>query len=368
MRVALVGDEYPPVTGGAAVYARELAYHLSRLGVEAVVFTREGAEEGEGVEVRELRGFGLFHRSLSPFLFGELRRELRSGGFSVVHGTDMYSSLSLAAVRFAREAGLPSVVTCHSIHHSSGLWRAVHLPLTLSLRRADRVIAVSGASRDFCSSLGVPEERVEVVPNGVDPSLFHGGVDGRGFRRRLGVGEGGRLVATAIRLVRRKGPYLLLQAFAELAEEFPGLRLVVAGEGPEEEGMRRRVEEEGLDGRVKLVGRLSHRGVAGLMAGADLFVLPSSVEAFGLVAVEAMAVGTPVVCPRAGGILEFGRDGYNCLMFEPGDPSSLREAMARLLSDGRLARTLRRGGLRTARRFTWERTARLTLRIYEEIA
>jgi glycosyltransferase involved in cell wall biosynthesis len=75
-----------------------------------------------------------------------------------------------------------------------------------------------------------------------------------------------------------------------------------------------------------------------------------------------------VVCPRAGGILEFGRDGYNCLMFEPGDPSSLREAMARLLSDGRLARTLRRGGLRTARRFTWERTARLTLRVYRGIA
>jgi glycosyltransferase involved in cell wall biosynthesis len=233
MRVALVGDEYPPVTGGAAVYARELALHLSRLGVEVVVFTREGAE-GEGVEVRELRGFGLFHRSLSPRLFGELRRELRSGGFSVVHGTDMYSPLSLAAVRFARGAGLPSVVTCHSVHYSSGLWRAVHLPLTLLLRRADRVIAVSGASREFCCSLGVPGERVEVVPNGVDPSLFHRGVDGRGFRRRLGVGEGERLVATAIRLVKRKGPHLLLRAFSELAGEFPGLRLAVAGEGPEE--------------------------------------------------------------------------------------------------------------------------------------
>jgi glycosyltransferase involved in cell wall biosynthesis len=367
MRVALVGDEYPPVTGGAAVYARELALHLSRLGVEVVVFTRQGAE-GEGVEVRELRGFGLFHRSLSPRLFGELRRELRSGGFSVVHGTDMYSPLSLAAVRFARGAGLPSVVTCHSVHHSSGLWRAVHLPLTLLLRRADRVIAVSGASKEFCCSLGVPGERVEVVPNGVDPSLFHRGVDGRGFRRRLGVGEGERLVATAIRLVRRKGPHLLLRAFSELAGEFPGLRLAVAGEGPEEGELRRRVEEEGLDGRVLLLGRLPHGEVAGLMAGADLFVLPSSVEAFGLAAVEAMAVGTPVVCPRAGGILEFGRDGYNCLMFEPGDPSSLREAMARLLSDGRLARTLRLGGLRTARRFTWERTARLTLRVYRGIA
>jgi glycosyltransferase involved in cell wall biosynthesis len=368
MRVALVGDEYSPVTGGAAVYARELASHLSRLGVEVVVFTREGAEEGGGVEVRELRGFGILHRSLSPFLFRELRRQLRSGGFSVVHGTDMYSPLSLAAVRFARDLGLPSVVTCHSVHHSSGLWRAVHLPLTFSLRRADRVIAVSGASRDFCSSLGVPEERMEVVPNGVDLSLFHEGVDGGEFRRRLGVGEGEKLVVTAIRLVKRKGPYLLLRAFSELAEEFPELRLVVAGEGPEEEGMRRRAEEEGLEGRVEFLGRLPHERVAGLMAGADLFVLPSSVEAFGLVAVEAMAVGTPLVCPRTGGILEFGRDGYNCLMFEPGNPSSLREAMARLLSDGNLARTLRRGGLRTARRFTWERTARLTLRVYQEIA
>jgi len=367
MRVALVGDEYPPVTGGAAVYAKELALHLSRLGVEVVVYTREGAEEGE-VEVRRLRGFGLLNRSLSPRLFAELRRELRSGGFSVVHGTDMYSPLSLAALRFAKGAGLPSVITCHSVHRSSGLWRAVHLPLTLLLRRADRVIAVSEASRGFCVCLGVPEEKVRVVPNGVDPSLFHEGVDGLWFRRRLGVGDGGKLVVAAMRLVRRKGPYLLLEAFSELAEEFPGLRLAVAGEGPEEEGMKRRVRERGLEGKVEFLGPLPHEEVAALMAGADLFVLPSFVEACPLAAMEAMAVGTPVVCPRAGGMLEFGKDGYNCLMFRPGDPSSLREAMARVLSDGGLARALRRGGLRTARRFTWERTARLTLRVYEEIA
>ncbi len=368
MRVALVGDEYPPVTGGAATYAAELGSALSRLGVEVVVFTREGAEARGEVEVRGLRGLSVKNRSVSPFIFSELRRQLRSEDFSVVHGTDMYSPLALAASRFARGRGLPSVLTCHSFLHPFGLWRAVHLPLAFFLRRASRVVAVSRASEDFCAFLGVPRERIEVIPNGVDLSTFRRGLDAEGLRRRMGVGDGEPLVATAIRLVKRKGPYLLLRAFQEVRREVPGARLVMAGEGPEEEGIRREVEREGLGERVELLGRLPHPEVARLMAGADVFVLPSSVEAFGLAAIEAMAVGTPVICPRAGGILEFAREGYNCLFFEPGDPSSLKEALLRLLSDGGLVRTLRRGGLRTARRFSWERTARLTLRLYEEIA
>ncbi|MEM3012054.1 MAG: glycosyltransferase family 4 protein [Candidatus Hadarchaeales archaeon] len=368
MRVALVGDEYPPVTGGAATYAAELGSALSRLGVEVVVFTREGAEARGGVEVRGLRGLSVKNRSVSPWTFSGLRRQLRSGDFSVVHGTDMYSPLALAASRFARGWGLPSVLTCHSFLPPSGLWRAAHFPLTFYLRGASRVVAVSGASRDFCVSLGVAGERIEVIPNGVNLSTFHEGLDGEEFRRKVGVGDGEPLVATAIRLVKRKGPYLLLRAFEEVGKEVPEAKLVIAGEGPEEEGIRRRAEKGGLGERVEVLGRLPYPQVARLMAGADVFVLPSSVEAFGLAAVEAMAVGTPVICPRAGGILEFAREGYNCLFFEPGDPSSLKEALLRLLSDGGLAETLRRGGLETARRFTWENTARLTLRLYEEIA
>ncbi|MEM2783140.1 MAG: glycosyltransferase family 4 protein, partial [Candidatus Hadarchaeales archaeon] len=173
---------------------------------------------------------------------------------------------------------------------------------------------------------------------------------------------------TAIRLVKRKGPYLLLKAFEEVSREVPEVKLVIAGEGPEEGRLRREVEREGLKGRVKMLGRLPYPEVAKLMAGADVFVLPSSLEAFGLAAVEAMAVGTPVVCPRAGGILEFAREGYNCLFFEPGNPSSLKEVLLKLLSDSAMIKNLRRGGLETARKFTWEKTAELTLRLYEEIA
>ncbi|MEM2204857.1 MAG: glycosyltransferase family 4 protein [Candidatus Hadarchaeales archaeon] len=368
MRVALVGDEYPPLTGGVATYAAELSSFLSKLGVEVVVFTREGAEEREGVEVRGLKGFSVKNRFLSPFTFAELRRYLRSGDFSVVHGVDMYSSLALAASRFARGKGIPSVLTCHSVHSSSGFWKAAYLPLSSFLKRASRVVAVSGASKEFCLSLGVPEEKIRVIPNGVDLSLFHEGVDGREFRRRVGVGDGERLVATAIRLVKRKGPYLLLKAFEEVSREVPEVKLVIAGEGPEEGRLRREVEREGLKGRVKMLGRLPYPEVAKLMAGADVFVLPSSLEAFGLAAVEAMAVGTPVVCPRAGGILEFAREGYNCLFFEPGNPSSLKEVLLKLLSDSAMIKNLRRGGLETARKFTWEKTAELTLRLYEEIA
>lgn len=375
MRIAMVCDEFYPEIGGASVYTTQLSSALAKLGVEPVVITRarEGPtheEEVGGARIKRLKGFSLprANREVSLKLFRDLYQYIKHGSFDVVHGQDIYSTMSLVAIHSARKRAIPSVVTCHSIHKAWGAWRAIYFPVLFTLRRVNRVITVSKSVESFCHALGVSASKTVVVPNGVDPQKFNSRVGGKLMRERLELKREDRLVATAIRLVRRKGIRVLLEAFDLVIAEFPDVRLAVAGWGPEGWRLRSWVKGRGLEERVELLGPLLHEEVAELMAAADVFVLPSTVEAFGLAAVESMAVGTPLVCPRVGGISEFVKDGLNCLMFEPNDPRSLARAIVRLLGDRKLAERLSREGMSTAKKFSWDRTAKLTLKVYEEVS
>jgi len=373
MRVAIVADEFYPAIGGAPTSAMEISIGLSKLGAEPVVLThaypgKPLEEEINGVRVIRLNGFVInrINRGVSSRIFRDLYYSIKYGGFDIVHGQDVYSPMSLASVYFARRCGIPSVVTCRSVHKSSWMWRLIYQPLVFTLRRADRTITVSEASAKFCRALGVPDEKIAVILNGIDLSIFNSRVDGTSLREELGIG-GSPLVATAIRLVKRKGPGHLVAAFAKVLEALPDAKLVMAGWGPEEENLRVQIKKLGMDGSAFMIGPLSREKVSELMAAADVFILPSTVEAFGRAAVEAMAVGTPVVCPRAGGMPEIIEDGFNGLLFQPGDTSDMADCMLRILTDKRLARRLSKNGMKRACRFSLEATSKRTLELYKEV-
>jgi glycosyltransferase involved in cell wall biosynthesis len=351
----------------------ELSQALGRLGVELVLIThasrgQPARDEIDGVEVRRLEGLVLprTNRGVPGALFLRLHQCLKEGDFDVVHAQDIYSPTSLASVYSANKSGVPSVITCRSVHESTALWRLAYQPLVYWLRRADRVIAVSRASKRFCHALGVLPDRTVVILNGIDLSEFNPSVDGSPMSERLALGNG-PIIATAIRLVKRKGPHVLIEAFGEVLQTYPEAKLVVAGSGPEEMRLRNRVRELGMRGLVTMIGPLQREAVAQLMAIADVFVLPSQIEAFGRAAVEAAAVGTPVVCPRAGGMPEAVLDGFGGLMFNPNDGHDLARAILQLLLDERLAAHISRRGRRTAERLSLMRTAKRTLNLYEEI-
>lgn len=373
MRIALTADEFYPAIGGSPTSAMELSTALVKLGAEPVVITHSypgqpAEEEIDGVEVRRLSGFVIskLNRAASVGLIYRLHRCIKYGNFDIVHGQDLYSFMSLASVYSARKCGIPSVVTCRSVHESSSLWRLIYQPIVFTLRRADRVITVSGAAARFCHALGVPPQKTVVILNGVDLSKFNPSVDGSPFRKRLGLKDE-PIVATAIRLVKRKGPGHLVASFARVLRAVPNAKLVMAGWGPEVKNLRVQIQGLGLEESVFMVGALSRERVAELMAAADVFVLPSTVEAFGRAAVEAAAVGTPVVCPRAGGMPEIIEDGFSGLMFQPGDEVGIADVILRVLKDRRLVERLREAGIKMARKFSLETTARRTLSLYEEV-
>jgi glycosyltransferase involved in cell wall biosynthesis len=235
------------------------------------------------------------------------------------------------------------------------------------MKHANRVIAVSGGAKGFCAALGVPDDRIEVIPNGVDLSIFNTDVDGSAMRTKLSVKQG-PLVATAIRLVKRKGPEHLVNAFSKVLKAVPNAKLAIAGGGTEAANLRAQIKKLGVERSAFMLGKLQREQVAELMAAADVFVLPSLFESFGLVLLEAMAVGTPVVCTQTQGALEIVKNGEDGLVVPPGDDDALADAIVRVLSDRRLAGHLGTNGQKTVReKFSWEKTAEKTLALYKTV-
>jgi glycosyltransferase involved in cell wall biosynthesis len=236
----------------------------------------------------------------------------------------------------------------------------------LRFRRADRLIAVSQAAARFSRLLGFPEKRITVVPNGVDLSCFNGRLDASLMRRELSIG-GEPLVVTASRLIKRKSPALLVSAFARVLKVVPDAKLVIAGSGREKDNLSRQVKDLNIANSVFMMGGLSKEKVAQLMAAADVFALPSEVESFGLALLEASAAGVPVVCSNSGGVPEVFQDGFNALLYPPGDDNAMGKAIIRLIQDKKLAKAISTNAVGTASRFTWEIAAERTLRVYEEV-
>lgn len=374
MRIAMVGDEFYPSMGGAPTYSAELGKALSELGAEPIVLTHSypgypREEEFDGLKVKRLKGFVLsrVNRAASAGLIRRLYENIKLGGFDVVHGQDIYSPMALISVFSAQKRKIPSLLTCHSIHRAGKIWQLVYKPVVSGMKRADSVIAVSGAAKSYCVSLGVPNDKIEVIPNGVDLSIFNTKVDGSAMRAKLGIARE-PLVVTAIRFVKRKGPGYLVSAFSKVLESVPNAKLAIAGSGPEAANLRAQIDKLGMEKSVKILIGLRREEVAELMAAADVFVLPSLVESFGIVLLEAMAVGTPIVCTRTQGANEIVDDEVNGVMVPPSDSDALADAILRILNDSKLSRTLRKNGLKVVKdRFSWKKTAKMTLALYEKV-
>jgi glycogen(starch) synthase len=373
MRVALVGDEFYPDIGGAPHYGFELSRQLVKLGVETVVLThmhpgQPEDEEIDGVRIKRLKGLVLKnpHRAASPAVFRHCHRYILDGKFDLVHALDIYSSMALIVTAFAHRHEIPCIMTCHTVMDSDFLIFLQRALLGWAMTRADRIIAVSRAAAQFSHLLGLPEEKIRVVPNGVDLSCFNGKTDASVMREELGIGSE-PLVLTVSRLIKRKNPELLVSAFAKLLKTVPDAKLVIAGAGREKDNLYRQIEGLGIAGSVFMMGGLPREKVAQLMAAATVFVLSSRMESFGLSLLEASAAGLPVVCSNAGGVPEVFQDGFNALLYRPGDSDAMARAMISLVQDKDLAKRVSANALQTASGFTWSKAAEGTLGVYEEV-
>jgi len=218
---------------------------------------------------------------------------------------------------------------------TSGTARLIMILLKLRLIYAmlTHVVAVSAAcEKDLIERWRVSRRKVIVVPN----SIRQAPDDLTGLDR-----DPAKIVCVA-RLVRSKGHRVLLAAIAQIAGQFPEVRCHLLGDGPAKCALEEMVSELRISGHVVFDGAVPPERVLLEMATAAAAVLPSLDEAFGLVVLEAMSVGTPVVASRVGGIVEIVRDGVDGFLVSPGDANELAEALSRILGNADLAMKLGR--------------------------
>lgn len=262
----------------------------------------------------------------------------------------------------------PVVLTVHGsdVHQRT---RADHpYPLMrkrtlVALAEVDSIIAVSRALKARMVELGVASQKVAVIPGGFVRERFSV-LDREEARRQLGLREEGPVILFVGSLVTIKGVDVLLEATAELRTAGADVRLIIVGDGPLRTQLKAKASQLGLDGSVLWAGPIPNEDVSRFMGACDVFVLPSLNEGLGLVCLEALACGRPVVGSRVGGIPEIITDSQFGMMVEPGNPQALacgiREALPRDWNPATLAAHVQD--------HDWQHIARRIYEQYEKVS
>jgi glycosyltransferase involved in cell wall biosynthesis len=288
-----------------------------------------------------------------PLALPRLVRFLRRERASLLHAHCFYPTLlGLVAARLAR---VRFVFTRHHSDHNIRLGKRWHTRVdAMCARRADRVIAVSEATaRVMIDVERVSPSRVVVVYNGMDPLPEADPGSAAALRLQLGIAPQEPVCLMLGRLHEEKGQFVLLAALADVRLQKRGIRVLFVGDGPHRSSMEEAARGLGLENVVSFLG--PRTDVPVLMAAADVVVVPSLAESFGFVALEAMALGRPVVAAATGGLTELIDDGRTGLLVSPGDPVALAAGISRLLANPPLAAALGASGHTDSQAFTAER-------------
>jgi len=351
MRALLVAEScHSPSRGGVDEHVKELALKLESRGLEVYVAHRKGSPP------RWLRSLRV---PLDP---GSLREAIRRVSPDVVHAHYSLNWYPLIAIAACRRLQVPCITTIHSLlpGYERPPMRQVysltpHRPL---LSRARALISVSRAIDSFVEALVGRGVRRIIIPNAVDTDRF------RPPPRR----PDGHTVLYVGRLVYRKGVHVLLQAFREVAREVAEARLVIAGSGYLEPALRALALSLGLRGRVEFKGAVDDEVKASLYRESQVVVVPSLYgEGFGIVAIESMASGTPVVASSVGGLREVVRHEVDGLLVRPGSVRALAEAIRSVLTDRALRERLSRSArARVESEYSWSSIAPRIVEAYAE--
>ena len=387
LRIMMLSWEYPPVVvGGLGRHVHALSLALVAAGHEVTVVTRHapGAaleEYAEGVRIvraaEDPVPFPLATNSLLAWTMAFNHTLTRSalhaaatGEYDVIHAHDWL--VTHAAVTLKEHLDLPLVATIHATEagrHQGWLPeemnRTIHSVETWLAHEACRVLVCSGYMKwEVTRLFHAQQSRVEVIANGVFSDVWQANPRAVAAARATFDADG-PVIGYAGRLVYEKGVQDLIAALPELTERHPGLKLVIAGDGPHKAELQRQVAEAGLDESVRFAGFMNETQLPALMAATDAMVVPSIYEPFGMVALEAASAGAAVAVARTGGLAEIVEHGVTGVTFTPKDPAAIADAISELLADEMGRRRMAKAGqAMVAERYAWESIAERTAAAY----
>jgi glycogen(starch) synthase len=386
VRVLMLSWEYPPVlVGGLGRHVHSLATALVATGHEVTVVTRHapGApleEYLEGVRVvRAPEDPPLFPLSTPNLLAWTMAfnhsltraalRAAETGEYDVIHAHDWL--VTHTAVTLKEHLDLPMVATIHATEagrHQGWLPgemnKCIHSVEYWLGHEACRVLACSASMRwEVTRLLALPSTRVAVVPNGVNSAQWQAPARAVAAARARFASEG-PLLGFAGRLVYEKGVQDIVAALPELRYRHPGLRMVIAGDGPYRAELQEEARKRSLHRAVSFAGFLGDE-LPAVLAATDALVVPSIYEPFGMVALEGASAGAPLAVASTGGLAEIVEPGVTGVTFPAKNPDALAGAVSSLLTNQTEAKQMAKRAKRMVRdRFGWGNIADLTVAEY----
>jgi glycogen synthase len=386
-RILMLSWEYPPVVvGGLGRHVHALATSLAAAGHLVTVVTRHapGApldEVTEGVRVvRAPEDPPLFPLSTPSLLAWTMAfnhtltraalRAVETAEYDVIHAHDWL--VTHTAVTLKEHLDIPLIATVHATEagrHQGWLPgemnKCIHSVEWWLGHEAQRVLVCSSYMKwEVTRLLELAPAKVEVIPNGVNDRVWQAPAREVAAARSRFAGAG-PLIGFAGRLVYEKGVQHLVNAVPRLREEHPGLRVVIAGDGPYRAELQDEARRLRLQRAVSFAGFMTEHDLPAVFAATDATVVPSLYEPFGMVALEAAAAGAPLAVAATGGLAEIVEQGVTGVTFPHSDPDALAGAVSTLLSDQVFAkRVAREARCMVTERYAWSAIAARTAKAY----
>lgn len=381
MHIAILIPWFLPQIGGAEISAYELARHLvargHRVGVITPRFCREwpGRETIEGISVyrypapvwanrgKQIPGV-IYAFAFVGRMLAAVKPDLLNLHYVVPTG--------LGGAWWGARLRLPRVFTLigSDIYDPFHPLPRFYTPLiSYFLGRADSLTAISSFVKErLIQHFVIPSDRVTIIPCGVNTLRFHTGLDGELVRNRYSISPDEKVILAVQRLHRRKGVHYLIEAVKLVMTHRPGVRLLLVGDGPERLVLQAWVDQLEMSDRVIFAGAVPDVELPSYYGVADLFTMHSFHEGLGIVFLEAMAAGKPIVATAAGGNLDIVRQGVNGVLVPPGDSHALAEAMLELLDDPATMQAMGERGRQIAEtEYDWDAVADRYLAVFKDV-
>ncbi len=385
MKILMLTWEYPPrIVGGIAKVVYDLSKRLIKDGHEVTVVTyKEGEvpyyENDKGVEVYRVDNYIINPNNFIDWIM-QLNFNLvakaseimnKNGKFDVIHAHDWL--VANAAKTLKLSYNIPIVATIHATEsgRNGGIrdeqQRYINDTEWMLTYEASEVIVNSNYMKNEVQRLfGLPFEKINVIPNGINLNIYNGIERNYEFRRKY-ARDNEKIIMCAGRLVYEKGFQYLIDAAPKILNGYNDAKFIIAGKGGMLNELKAKANYLGISDKVYFTGQLTPKELYTMYRCADIAVFPSTYEPFGLVAIEGMYAGTPIVVSDIGGLNEIVEHGVTGMKSYAGNPNSIADSILTLLFDYQLAYNIAKNGkAKVKETYNWTKIAQDTHFIYQE--
>ncbi len=371
MRILMVTPYFPPHVGGMENFVYKLSNRLYEIGFEVEVLTTaipSDAKVNSPYRVKRVKpGVVVMRNPLALSLLGEIEYLKK---FDIIHAHDEHAFTTNIAALTKKKHGRALVVHSHGLFYPEGVLDSLAIRVynrTLgkwSLKSADKVIALSRSDGRFIENLGVEKEKIEIIPNAIDPADYDTSIDPGDFIEKHGL-NGWKVVLYVGAIIKRKGLNYLIKAIYSIKKKHK-VKLLVVGKGKFKKECEELVEKLELQENVVFLGRIPREDLMKAYKTADVFALPSLVEGVPTVILESYLYGKPVVAFDIPEIAEYF--SKSALLVPPGDFKKLANAIEQLFEEPEKASNfVKEGRNLLSKAFSWSRVTKDIVKVYENL-